>query len=155
MRTLAECEELIRKYPPYDIFNDKNASEEDKETSKEFKNEHGFVPSDVWNLDYTFACFILLRLCYFRDTTNSIPNCIYTDVAMNSDEELDSDTEDKLVEERWNCILNDMIEAFYLYILEDKDLPINGNNEFITFERNKQIEKGLNLFSKYFTMLWN
>ena len=23
MRTLAECEELIRKYPPYDIFNDK------------------------------------------------------------------------------------------------------------------------------------
>ena len=74
---------------------------------------------------------------------------------MNSDEELDSDTEDKLVEERWNGILNDMIEAFYLYILENKDLPINGNNEFITFERNKQIEKGLNLFSKYFTMLWD
>ena len=95
------------------------------------------------------------RLCYFRDITNSIPNCIYTDVAMKSDEELDSDTEDKLVEERWNSILNDMIEAFYLCILEDKDLPINGNNEFITFERNKQIEKGLNLFSKYFTMLWD
>ena len=103
----------FRKYPPYDIFNDKNASEEDKETSKEFKNEHGFVHSDVWNLDYTFACFILPRLCYFRDTTNSIPNCIY------------------------------------------KDLPINGDNNFITFERNKQIEKGLNLFSKYFTMLWD
>ena len=74
---------------------------------------------------------------------------------MNSNEELDSDTEDKLVEERWNGILNDMIEAFYLYILEDKDLPTNVDNNFITFERIKQIEKGLNLFSKYFTMLWD
>ena len=155
MRTLAECEELIKKYPPYDIFSDKSVSEEDAQTSKKFKNEHGFVPSDVWNLDYTLACFILPRLCYFRDMTGSIPNCIYTDISMESDEELDNDTEDKLAQERWNNILDDMIEAFYLYILEDRDLPINNNNKSITFERNKQIEKGLNLFSKYFTMLWD
>lgn len=155
MITLAECEELIKKYPPYDIFSDKSASEEDKETSKKFKNEHDFVPSDVWNLDYTLACFILPRLCYFRDMTDSIPNCIYTDIWMKSDKKLDSDTEDKLAQERWNNILDDMIEAFYLYILEDRDLPINSDDKTITFERNKQIEKGLNLFRKYFTMLWD
>lgn len=143
MRTLADCEELIKKYPPYDIFSDKSASEEDKETSKKFKNEHGFVPSDVWNLDYTLACFILPRLCYFRDITGSIPNCIYTDISMESDEELDSDIEDKLAQKRWDNIL------------EDRDLSINSYDKSITFERNKQIEKGLNLFRKYFTMLWD
>ena len=55
-KTLTEAFEVKPKETPksnlkdYDIFSDKSVSEEDAQTSKKFKNEHGFVPSDVWLL---------------------------------------------------------------------------------------------------------
>lgn len=139
MRTLEECEELIRKYPPYNIFEDDKALKEDIEESKKFKEQHGFVDSDTWNLDYTFACFILPRLCHFRDTTYSVLN------DSNINDEID-----------WYNILDKMVEAFYLVILDSRDVsPFNNSYDRLVFDRNIKIKEGLNLFGKYFNDLWD
>ena len=123
-----------------DLFGKKNVNfsiaVEDKKRQEEYKKqreERGFDDTELWNLDVTFASFIVPRLKAFREKTISYPN------------EFNNINE-------WNKILDDMIEGFELWInhfdwdfLSDKN-TVNGNN--------KKVNDALELFSKYFRDLW-
>jgi len=88
--------------------------------------KNGFDRSETWNLDDTIARFILPRLIFFRKNLNGYP----------------SDLSNK----KWKKNLDKMIFSFKSCIKDD----IIFNKE-----KEKEINKGLELFSKYFRNLWD
>jgi len=121
--------------------------------------KYGFSDRQLWSLDYTIAKFIYPRLKRFQNP-------------MGHPYELDYKT--------WVKYINEMTEAFRLIILDNNDLDYsdlkfnfykgekNKNRLMIEVdeekdkirnkiieERNDQIERGLELFSKYFRSLWD
>ena len=91
---------------------------------KEQRLKNGFDDSELWNLDNTIASFIYPRLKRFYDDGNVF--------GYPSD----------LAPEKWNEILEKMIDAFR-YILIDK-----------FDEHDAEISEGLDLFRKYYFDLW-
>ena len=140
-----------------------------RQRKKYLKSKGKYVSmSELWNLDYTFADFILLRLKAFKKNTISVPA--------------------QLSETEWNDILDKMILAFD-YILDDEWWIDDPRYDYIDYchfshsltkeglrqvniteeERGKKIkeayfreekrrraviEEGLTLFAKYFRELW-
>ena len=87
--------------------------------------ERGFDYSELWNLDYTIARFILPRLKAFKESTGGYP------YGMTNDE--------------WHNILDRMIEGFELIVKDD----IEVNEE----EEKKKVE-ALDLLRDNFFSLW-
>ena len=87
--------------------------------------KHGWDPSETWNLDVTIAHFILPRLKYLRKNTHGYPA--------------------NLTEKSWDKILKQMIKAFKL-ITSDDDFTVHST---------KKLDKGLQLFAKYYRGLWD
>ena len=140
-----------------------------RQRKKYLKSKGKYVSmSELWNLDYTFADFILLRLKAFKKNTISVPA--------------------QLSETEWNDILDKMILAFD-YILDDEWWIDDPRYDYIDYchfshsltkeglrqvsiteegrakkikeahfreekRRNAVIEEGLTLFAKYFRELW-
>lgn len=90
----------------------------------------GFDNSECWNLDITIAKFILPRLKNFQKITIGYPSKLKN-------------------EKKWNKILNKMIISFELILNDDE------NVKKYKIENRKKIQKGLKLFAKYFTELWD
>ena len=88
--------------------------------------KYGWDKTETWNLDYSITMFILPRLKYFAKNIVSYPN--------------------DLTLKKWKKILNKMIYAFEEYSKDDW----LGNKE-----KSKKINKGLDLFRKYFMDLWS
>lgn len=102
------------------------------------EDEDGIVDAETWNLNTTLAMIIYSYLCYFRD------HCLHAYPC-------------GLTFEKWKEYLNKMIKAFELMIVEDDtwNLPISTEEKKqISKNRNKQINFGLRLFTKYFNDLW-
>lgn len=85
----------------------------------------GWPDSDLWNLDYTVASFLVPRLKRFKETTMGHPV--------------------DLTEEEWNIALDKMIFSFENY----------SKNEYAVGEPLNQIDEGLRLFALYFYHLWS
>lgn len=134
------------KYGKYD-FNDKinelsgfyewnkdtfliNKNDKRCEDYKNFKKENGFYPDECWSLYSSICMFIIPRLKYFREHTGGYP------VTVSSIEE-------------WQNILDKMIWSFEESLKDDVDVDENIRELY-----NKDVEEGLNLFSKYFLDLW-
>ena len=66
-------------------------------------DEDGFVDAEHFSLDTTLSLYIYSQLCYFRD----YPMTCGTPYGMTH--------------EKWEKIVNSMIEAFKLMIVEDKE----------------------------------
>ena len=94
---------------------------------KKQKERRGFDDTEIWNLDNTIAFFILPRLKRFRKKTHSYP------------------TNFKSLK-KWKKTLKKIIIAFEL-LLKKETYELNE-------KETKQVKKGLNLFSKFFTHLW-
>lgn len=84
----------------------------------------GFDDSECWSLDSTIVSFILPRLKVFRIKTKGFPYSIET-------------------MEQWHEILDEMIKSFDIM-----------SKEVAPYDNNNAVEKGLNLFRKYFHYLW-
>ena len=114
--------ELGIKETDYPFAND------DGRISKPYKvNKEGFRPAELYSLDYSLSLYIYSQLCYFRD------NCLMSYPVYMSFE-------------KWKSIINKMIKAFELIIVNSEK----------TFSKNqmKQIHYGLRLFAKYYFELW-
>ena len=87
----------------------------------------GWCDADTWSLDYTIAKFTLPRLKRFKKINNGFPS--------------------SLSEKEWNIILDKMIRAFELCILD-------GDSGLLKLEYYDEMEEGLELFGKHFRELW-
>ena len=141
-----------------------------RQRKKYLKSKGKYISmSELWDLDYTFADFILPRLKAFKKNTISVPA--------------------QLSETEWNDILDKMILAFDYIIAEDSWWIDDPRYDYIDYchfshsltkeglrqvsiteeERGKKIkeayfkeekrrcaviEEGLALFAKYFRDLW-
>jgi len=96
-----------------------------------YRAKLGFNPADCWNLDHSFALYILPRLKYFKKTLDHYPG--------------------KLTAKQWIRELNKMILAFELITDDDKYIKFNDKNG----KSEKLIEEGMISFAKYFRNLWS
>jgi hypothetical protein len=95
------------------------------ELFKQQRLERGFDDSELWNLEFTIAKFILPRLIAFRQDLISHP------CGMTSKE--------------WEAVLDTMIYSFDAIVKDDKELHDN-------FEK---VKVGLDNFINYYFDLWD
>lgn len=111
---------------PYNIPNVNftliNRNDKRWEEYKEQRMSRGFDNSETWSLDSTISRFIEPRLKVFKELHAGYPGY--------------------LTEEKWEEILDNMINAFK-YI----------NNDDTVYHR-KEVDEGLDLFRKHFFDLW-
>lgn len=96
-------------------------------------------PKETWNLDITFAKYIIPRLKKFKNLNNGYPGR----------EEMDTP-------EKWDEALDKMIQAFE-YVVNEFDWWVD-NPKYDCFDEEKRIQavinEGLQLFAKYYMDLW-
>lgn len=102
---------------------------------------------DTWNLDNTLAKIIFPTLEQLRDTTHGYPS------------ELESG-DDYSGAEKWTFILNEMIFAMKCISNEHwDDKYFNSKGKLLDAEGlkkdNERIQRGCELFGKYFRDLWD
>ena len=118
----------------YWLFNKDN-----QDDSRYIPDEDGFVDAEHFSLDTSLSLYIYSQLCYFRD----YPMTCGTPLG--------------LTQEKWKEIVNSMIEAFKLMIIEeDKERWLLSDKERKQLSKNRQkkINYGLRLFIKYYHNLW-
>jgi len=96
-------------------------------------NIRGYSDNEVYNLNYHITRYILPRLKALRNNFHGYPGDLSSEI-------------------EWALILDDMIIAFELILLE--------NDNFMEYYKdhqsnNDKINKGLELFAKYFLSLWD
>lgn len=97
----------------------------------------GFDDSETWTLDYSLAKLISPRLKRFKELKRGVPLF----------DNIDVDKDYDLAEAQWEEIIDKMIAAFDLIIVDDGSL-------FFDEEQQKKVEEGLDLFRKYIFNLW-
>ena len=137
MIELNEITKFINENPSYrNKPYDKNY-----QISQDFYKENGFYFEEIWNLDIEICRFLAPRLTFLKDNHTGFPGqlCKFDDNfnVINEEE----------AREKWNKILDTMVDGFYLYMSKD---------EFdLTIDEKKTINKALKYFKKYFTALWD
>lgn len=108
-------------------------------TKVTFRLRKGFWPDECWNLDLTFAKFILPRLKYFKNKTNGYPS--------------------NLTEAEWDRNLDDMITAFaWIASKSYYDAPMKedgsiDHNAYLKLHEDAQ--RGFELFGQHYMGLWD
>ena len=119
----------------YWLFNKDN-----QDDSRYVPDEEGFVDAEHFNLDTSLSLYIYSQLCYFRDYP------------------MTCGTPCGLTHEKWEEIVNAMIEAFRLLIVEEdySERWTMSEQEWRHKSKNKQkkINYGLRMFIKYYSNLW-
>ena len=117
----------------YWLFNKSN-----QDDSRYVPDEDGFVDAEHFNLDTTLSLYIYSQLCYFRD----YPMTCGTPCGMTH--------------EQWEEIVNSMITAFRLMIVEDNEswTLTDKERKYHSKNRSKKINHGLRMFIKYYHNLW-
>ena len=109
--------------------------------SQDFYKENGFYFEEIWNLDIEICRFLAPRLAFLRDNHTGFPGQL-----CKFDDDFNVINEEE-AREKWNKILDTMVDGFYLYMSKD---------EFdLTIDEKKTINKALKYFKKYFTALWD
>lgn len=102
-------------------------------------DEEGFVDAEHFSLDASLSLYIYSQLCYFRDYP------------------LQCGTPCGMTHEKWVEIVEAMIEAFRLLIVEeekDRWLLTKKEQHNLSKNRQKKINYGLRMFIKYYNCLW-
>ena len=119
----------------YWLFNKSN-----QDDSRYVPDEEGFVDAEHFSLDTSLSLYIYSQLCYFRDYP------------------MTCGTPCGLTHEKWEEIVNTMIEAFRLLIVEEdySERWTMSEQEWKHKSKNKQkkINYGLRMFIKYYSNLW-
>lgn len=136
------------KHPFYTLNKDLKSPDvklkENAQNARKFAKKWGFRYEQTWELDAEIAKFVLPRLAYLRDN-----HCGYPADLVPHDELGNRLNSEDNGDEKWTNILNDMCVAFELIIKDEyKDMA-----EYE--EQQKIIEKGINLFAKFYRNLWD
>ena len=126
-----------------------------RQRKKYAKKKGAYVSNkELWNLDLTICDWIIPRLIKFRESTFGYP-CIDRKIFAETKKMVCISFED------WKSILYEIILAFELIrtdptdIAEKRNIKINSKEfENLCNERNKKIERGLDLFKYYIQDLW-
>ena len=135
-----------------------------KRQRKKYLKKKGIYvnPTECWNLDYTICEWILPRLKLFREETVGYPS-IDRKIYAETGEMVEITFED------WQKILDEIILGFEQNLVDTSDYLIDDDLNFkldlkneadkkkyydYCDERNKKIERGLDLFKYYFQDLW-
>ena len=127
-----------------------------RQRKKYAKKKGTYIPNkELWNLDLTICDWIIPRLIKFRELNFGYP-CIDRKIFAETKEMVYINFED------WKSILYEIILAFELIrtdpidIAEKRNIKITSEEEFenLCNERNKKIERGLDLFKYYIQDLW-
>lgn len=111
---------------------------------------------DLYNTDSTIAQFCIDIITKFRDKKQGIPAINVVDIPVRVELEADelnfhsvenNGAQFVHSEKAYNAILEDIIKAFEL-VLDDVNYGFGQN------QKSREIERGLQLFSKYFHTLW-
>ena len=113
----------------FSLADEITENDELKEKYKQQRIERGFDDSELWNLDYTIASFVLPRLKRFKELNTGYPAI--------------------LTEDSWDKILDTMIEAFELKVNDNDDRTLEEDKIV-----DKKMQEGFKLFGKYFLHLW-
>lgn len=101
----------------------------DDERQEQWKKEreiYGFDEKDIWNLDYTFALWIYPRLKMYQKYNCGFPS--------------------NMTKDSWNNILQEMIDGFEAYLLDDLYPKKEDTCE--------KFNKSMKLFSENIGDLW-
>ena len=109
----------------------------DKEDSRQAvwakqREERGFDDTETTNLFHTIAQFVTPRLKVFRDKTMSFPG--------------------GMTFEEWQKTIDEIIVGFELVLSMD---DWNFEDMEVAKKNHEQIQKSLNLFSKWFMDMWS
>jgi len=111
------------------------------------RRTRGWDDSDLWNLDYTVAKFVLPRLRVYRRCWSGLP-----DMMLLSD--YPGISEDDL-EDKWNEVLDDMIYAMEVLVNWDSfEFEVDMTTEAREAHR-ERVDRGLYLFGRYLRALWD
>jgi hypothetical protein len=102
---------------------------------------------DTWNLDHTLALIILPALKQFKEQKQSYALIEKKDWIKESYE----DIQDGFSAEAWDDILDEMIFAFEYVGSDDPTIDLSKETE----EYQNRVNKGFELFGKYFRALWD
>ena len=94
-------------------------------------------PFEYNNLDYFLITELYCKLRYYQDNYAAAPT--------------------GFPQEKWNNILEQIIEAIRILAIEDTKLEIYlypDNRKLKKEFKNKKVRKGIKLFKKYFYYLW-
>jgi len=107
----------------------KEISEKDPRQARwtEQREARGFDDTELWNLDFTIARFVLPRLKAFKTMGHGYPG--------------------NLTFDEWNTILDKMIFSFEYAANDDK---LFGDSEF-----HETVNEGMQYFADYFFHLWD
>lgn len=94
----------------------------------------GYDDSDIWNLDKTLSEYILPRLKAF------VPTSGYPGILKH--------THGDMAEQVWESYLSDMIYAFECN-LQEWNYDVNSSFDY------DRINRGFELFGRYYQFLWN
>ena len=119
----------------YWLFDKKNQGD-----PRYVPDEEGFIDAEHFSLDTSLSLYIYSQLCYFRD----YPMTCGTPMGMTH--------------EQWENIVDAMIEAFRLLIIEEdySDRWSMTDKQWKQQSKNKRkkINYGLRMFIKYYNNLW-
>lgn len=126
-------------------------------------------PWDTWNMDYTLALIIHPMLIQLKETSHGTPEVDNEDVPEKLRSEKDKYGVSPTSKDKWNYVMDKMIETFHYlsendYDLWQESLKIKPNIQYYEFtkekdkftkEKDKMCEEGLRLFGKYYRALWD
>ena len=93
------------------------------------RGKRGYADKDVWNFDYYLSKVILGGLKLLKETHSGYPT--------------------KLTDEKWNAILDEMIEGF------ENRINVESYEEYLIKNGENKLNKSLQLFAKHFGSLWD
>ena len=109
-------------------------------------DEEGFVDAEFFSLDTSLSLYIYSHLCYFREYCLYGYSCYF------------SERYKERAGDKWKEILDKMIEAFKLLIIEDTSYKDNLGEKkkqyLLSKNKTKKIKYGMRLFIKYYQDLW-
>lgn len=119
------------------------------EEYKQQRLEQGFDNSELWNLDSTIARFIAPRIKEFGKHTVGVPGKIYW--KYTGKDYIDNEEANKLAQDEWDEILDEIIWTFENYEHEPSSYMPNYKEEYEKYTN--RIANGLKLFAEYFGCL--
>lgn len=137
-------EQKPKFYHGFAFDENETQSEEKRKRYKEQREERGFDDTELWNLDYTLACYILPRLKAFKEDIKDMCGvpCSLVEKNVATEEEYDKYCD------KWLDIIQQMIDSFQMIVNDDDDWEWSE-------EGRKKVQRGLDLFAKYYLALWS
>jgi len=106
------------------------------------RRTRGWDDSETWSLEHSLAKHIAPRLRRFKELTIGIPGCLLP-------QERPTAAQRARAEKKWDEILDDMIYAYEFIADHDKYFLAQFDSP-----EWKRVNRGRNLFHKYYYSLW-